>query len=55
MNIDVELQDPYMFSKWPIFLILGLFILSLIVVVKAVFSSISETSNIFDIVSLNVV
>ena len=32
MNIDVELQDPYMFSKWPIYLILGLFILSLIVV-----------------------
>lgn len=32
MNIDVELQDPYMFSTWPIFLILGLFILSLIIV-----------------------
>ncbi len=32
MNIDVELQDPYMFSTWPIYLTLGLFAFSLIVV-----------------------
>lgn len=32
MNIEVELQDPYMFSTWPIYVVLGLFILSIIIV-----------------------